>query len=330
MSNSTRQLLNIFPIRNQKIYNFYLKSEASYWVVKEIDFSKDVDQWNNLKDEERYFLSNILSFFAQSDQIVNINLDERFSNDVKNLPEDMNPYVQMFYDHQKMMENIHSITYETMLNVYIKDNKQLKYLQNGIKNIPCIQKKANWAFKWIDDDTASFPTRLIAFAALEGIFFSGSFAAIFWMKDRNLLEGLTKSNEFISRDEGLHRDFACELYNQLKEREDYEFNCSYTNILQIINEAVEIEQEFITESFQCNLIGMNPKYMKEYIEFIADNLLLNIGEKKYYNTKNPLTYMENIGLRHKENFFEQRVSGYSKANSHNDDLHQGIILTDDF
>lgn len=330
MANKERQLSSILPIRNQRIYDFYLKSEASYWVVKEIDFSKDLNQWNSLKDEERYFLSNILSFFAQSDQIVNMNLDERFSNDVKNLPEDMNPYVQMFYDHQKMMENIHSITYETMLNIYIKDSKQLQHLQNGIQNIPCIKRKAQWAFRWIDDETSSFPTRLIAFAALEGIFFSGSFAAIFWMKDRNMLEGLTKANEFISRDEGLHRDFACELYNQLKQRDDYNFNCSNETIIKIITEAVEIEQEFITESFQCNLIGMNSKYMKEYIEFIADNLLLNINLPKYYNTKNPLVFMENIGMYSKENFFEQRSTQYNKACTFDDSDNKGITLLDDF
>lgn len=330
MTSTDRQILSIFPIRNQRIYDFYLKSEASYWVVKEIDFSKDLEQWNSLKEEERYFLSNILSFFSQSDQIVNSNLEERFSKDVKNLPEDMNPYVQMFYDHQKMMENIHSITYETLLNVYIQDKKQLAFLQNGIQNIPCIKRKAEWAFKWIDDVEASFPTRLIAFAALEGIFFSGSFAAVFWMKDRNLLDGLTKSNEFISRDEGLHRDFACELYNQLKERDDYEFNCSTKTVIEIITEAVKIEQEFITESFQCKLIGMNSKFMKEYIEFIADNLLQNIGEKKYYNTKNPLDFMENISLQHKSNFFEARESSYSKSGTFDDDLHQGITLDEDF
>jgi len=329
MESNNQSLQNIFPIRNQKIYDFYLKSESSYWIVKEIDFSKDLEQWNSLKDEERYFISNILSFFAQSDQIVNINLEERFSTDVKSLPSDMNPYVQMFYDHQKMMENIHSITYETMLNVYIKDKQQLSYLKNGIKNISCIQKKAQWAFKWIEDMDASFATRLIAFASLEGIFFSGSFAAIFWLKDRNLMEGLTKSNEFISRDEGLHRDFACELYNQLKERDDYKFECNYKTVIQIITEAVKIEQEFITESFKCNLIGINSTYMKQYIEFIADNLLQNIGEKKYYNTKNPLVYMENIGLQHKSNFFESRENSYSKANTYND-VNVGISLDEDF
>jgi ribonucleoside-diphosphate reductase subunit M2 len=259
-----------------------------------------------------------------------MNLDERFSNDVKQLPDDMNPYVQMFYDHQKMMENIHSITYETMLNIYITDKQQLSFLKNGIKNIPCIQNKAKWAFKWIDDKNSSFATRLVAFAALEGIFFSGSFAAIFWMKDRNLLEGLTKSNEFISRDEGLHRDFACELYNQLKNRDDYNFNCSSKIVIEIIKEAVIIEQEFITSSFQCKLIGINSVYMKDYIEFIADNLLQHLGEDKHYNTANPLTYMENIGLRHKANFFENRPNQYSKANTFNDDLHNGITLTDDF
>lgn len=327
--NKNRQLMSILPIRNERLYDFYLKSEGSYWVTKEIDFSKDYDQWLQLKEEEKYFLSNILSFFAQSDQIVNMNLDERFSEDIKTLPDDMNPYVQMFYDHQKMMENIHSITYETMLNIYIKDIKQLTYLQNGIENIPSIQKKAQWAFEWIDDKKSSFATRLIAFASLEGIFFSGSFAAIFWMKDRNMLEGLTKANEFISRDEGLHRDFACELFNQLKKRDNYDLNCDKETIIKIITDAVTIEQEFITESFQCNLIGINSNYMKDYIEFIADNLLQNLELPKYYNTKNPLLFMENIGLSHKSNFFESRSTEYSKANSHNK-LNEKLSLLDDF
>lgn len=321
---------NIFPIKNSQIYNFYESARSCFWIEKELDFSKDKDDWDNkLNNDEKYFISNILAFFAQSDQIVNINLEERFMEDVNNLPKDLKIYTKLFYNFQKMMEDIHSITYETLLELYISDQNKKNILKNAISNIPTIAKKSDWAFKWINDKSSSFGTRLIAFAVLEGIFFSGSFCAIYWIKEKNILNGLCKSNEFISRDEGMHRDFAILLYNILKNRNDYDINCDETKIKLIIKEAVEIEQEFITSSFNCNLIGMNSKEMKNYIEFVADNLLENLDISKIYNTKNPFAFMENIGLRNKTNFFENRVTEYSKANSSSSSEYK-LTLDDDF
>lgn len=328
--NST-MITNIFPIKNESIYEFYERARSCFWIEKEIDFSKDKYDWeNNLNDDEKYFISNILAFFAQSDQIVNINLEERFMEDVNNLPKDIGIYTKLFYNFQKMMEDIHSITYETLLEIYISDKTEKLKLKNAIVNIPTIKKKSDWAFKWIDDKESSFGTRLIAFAVLEGIFFSGSFCAIYWIKEKNILNGLCKSNEFISRDEGMHRDFAILLYNILKNRDDYDINCNDDKIKMIVKEAVEIEKEFITSSFNCNLIGMNAVEMKNYIEFVADNLLENLEISKVYNTSNPFAFMENIGLRNKTNFFENRVTEYSKANSTASIENSQIILDDDF
>ena len=322
---------NIFSIKNNQIYNFYELARSCFWIEKELDFSKDKYDWDNkLNKDETYFISNILAFFAQSDQIVNINLEERFMEDVNNLPKDLKIYTKLFYNFQKMMEDIHSITYETLLELYISDKNEKLKLKNAIINIPTIKKKSEWAFKWIEDTSSSFGTRLIAFAVLEGIFFSGSFCSIFWIKEKNILNGLCKSNEFISRDEGMHRDFAILLYNILKDRDDYDINCDDEKIKQIINEAVDIEKEFITASFNCNLIGMNSNEMKKYIEFVADNLLENLDISKIYNTPNPFAFMENIGLRNKTNFFENRVTEYSKANATSSVENNQIILDDDF
>jgi ribonucleotide reductase beta subunit family protein with ferritin-like domain len=322
---------NIFPIKNQQIYNFYELARSCFWIEKELDFSKDKYDWDNkLKPDEQFFISNILAFFAQSDQIVNINLEERFMDDVNSLPKDIKVYTKLFYNFQKMMEDIHSITYETLLELYISDINEKNKFKNAIINIPTIKKKSDWASKWIDDTKSSFGTRLIAFAVLEGIFFSGSFCAIYWIKEKNILNGLCKSNEFISRDEGMHRDFAILLYNTLKVRNDYEINCNEEDIKLIVKEAVEIEKEFITSSFNCNLIGMNSNEMKKYIEFVADNLLENLEVEKIYNTANPFAFMENIGLRNKTNFFENRVTEYSKANSSLSIEETQITLDDDF
>lgn len=322
---------NIFPIQNQQIYNFYELARSCFWIEKELDFSKDKHDWDTkLKPEEQFFISNILAFFAQSDQIVNINLEERFMEDVNELPKDIKVYTKLFYNFQKMMEDIHSITYETLLELYISDNNEKKKFKNAIINIPTIKKKSDWASKWINDTTSSFGTRLIAFAVLEGIFFSGSFCAIYWIKEKNILNGLCKSNEFISRDEGMHRDFAILLFNTLKVRDGYNINCSEDKIRSIVKEAVEIEKEFITSSFNCNLIGMNANEMKKYIEFVADNLLENLEVEKLYNTKNPFAFMENIGLRNKTNFFENRVTEYSKANSSLSIEETQISLDEDF
>lgn len=322
---------NIFPIKNDKIFNFYEMARSCFWIEKELDFSKDKFDWDNkLNKDEQFFLSNILAFFSQSDQIVNINLEERFMEDVNTLPRDLKIYTKLFYNFQKMMEDIHSITYETLLDIYITETNKKSVFKNAIEHVPAIKKKSIWASKWIDDKSSSFGTRLIAFAVLEGIFFSGSFCAIFWIKEKNILSGLCKSNEFISRDEGMHRDFAILLYNILKKRNDYEIGCNNDIVITIVKEAVEIEKEFITSSFNCNLIGMNAKEMKNYIEFVADNLLENLDIKKIYHTKNPFIFMENIGLQNKTNFFEARVTEYSKANSTATIGESQLSIDDDF
>ena len=325
-------IIPIFPIRNEELYEYYNMAQSCFWILKEIDFSSDKYEWNNiLSDNERYFISNILSFFMMSDQIVNINLETRFSEDIKTLPKDMIKYTELFYNFQKMIEDTHTQTYEFTLLTYIEDKETREYYQNGIKNISTIKKKADWAFKWIDDKESSFATRLIAFAALEGIFFSSSFCSIYWIKEKNILQGLTKSNEFISRDEALHRDFACVLYNQLKAREDYELGTNDKLVRQIIEEAVEIEKEFITKSIACNLIGMNVKSMEIYIEYVADNLLQTINMEKIYNVENPFSFMENISLNQKTNFFESRNTSYAKSNSQrNIEDTQVLSIDEDF
>ena len=298
----------------------YKKAEASFWTAEEIDLSKDIHDWNNkLNDDERYFISHVLAFFAASDGIVNENLVERFSGEVQ-IPE-----ARCFYGFQIMMENIHSETYSLLIDTYIKEQAQRTYLFNAIETsrfltssnlnyilivscaVPCIKKKADWAVRWIQDKSSTFAQRLVAFAAVEGIFFSGSFASIFWLKKRGLMAGLTFSNELISRDEGLHTDFACLLFSHLKHRP------SKQAVQDVITEAVAIEQEFLTEALPCALLGMNSNLMKQYIEFVADRLLLALGNEKYYRATNPFDFMENISLTGKTNFFEKRVGDYQKA-----------------
>jgi ribonucleoside-diphosphate reductase subunit M2 len=296
----------------------YKKAEASFWTAEEIDLSKDIHDWaNRLNDNERHFISHVLAFFAASDGIVNENLLERFSNEVQAAE------ARCFYGFQIMMENIHSETYSLLIDTYIKDPKQRDYLFDAIETIPCIKKKADWALRWISDERASFGERLVAFAAVEGIFFSGSFASIFWLKKRGLMPGLTFSNELISRDEGMHTDFACLLFSHLRRR-------PHPKLLErIIKEAVGIEQEFLTGMFDIYLtdllltkcidalpvalIGMNAKLMCQYIEFVADRLLVSLGNEKIYNVTNPFDFMDMISLQGKTNFFEKRVSDYSKA-----------------
>ncbi len=327
------KIYQIRPIRNDSIWKLYKQALSTFWTIEEIDFSRDKNDWDNkLNDDEKYFLSNILAFFSQSDFIVNINLEERFLNDIKDLPSYFHPYTQMFYDFQKSIENIHSETYGYMLNVYITDEKKLKFLTDGINTIPTIEKKALWAHKWINDTNTDFIYRLIAFSALEGIFFSGSFCAIFWLRDRNILQGLIQSNRFISRDEGLHCLFACELFEQVSEYyKENNIEINYDFILNIITDAVELEKEFITNSFNCRLLGINVDLMKEYIEFVADILLVNLNLDKYYNTLNPFTFMENISLENKTNFFEKRSTEYSKAGSKTlDNIDNSLKILDDF
>ncbi|EAW13098.1 ribonucleotide-diphosphate reductase subunit RNR2 [Aspergillus clavatus NRRL 1] len=292
----------LFPIKYHEIWQMYKKAEASFWTAEEIDLSKDLHDWNNrLNDDERYFISHVLAFFAASDGIVNENLLERFSNEVQ-VPE-----ARCFYGFQIMIENIHSETYSLLIDTYIKEPKQRAYLFDAIDTIPCINKKAQWAMRWISDKESSFGQRLVAFAAVEGIFFSGSFASIFWLKKRGLMPGLTFSNELISRDEGLHTDFACLLFSHLNNRPDKKV------VEDIIVEAVAIEQEFLTDALPVALLGMNSKLMCQYIEFVADRLLVALGNKKYYNSPNPFDFMESISLAGKTNFFEKRVGDYQKA-----------------
>jgi len=292
----------LFPIKYHEIWQMYKKAEASFWTAEEIDLSKDMHDWNNkLNDDEKYFVSHILAFFAASDGIVNENLVERFSGEVQ-VPE-----ARCFYGFQIMMENIHSETYSLLIDTYIKEPAQRTHLFNAIDTIPAIRKKADWALRWISDKESSFGQRLVAFAAVEGIFFSGAFASIFWLKKRGLMPGLTFSNELISRDEGLHTDFACLLFSHLNNRPSKQV------IEDIIVDAVRIEQEFLTEALPCALLGMNSNLMKQYIEFVADRLLVALGNEKVYKSTNPFDFMENISLGGKTNFFEKRVGEYQKA-----------------
>lgn len=280
----------------------YKKAQASFWTAEEINLAADLHDWDNkLNDNERYFIEHVLAFFAASDGIVNENLVERFSGDV-GIAE-----AKTFYGFQIMMENIHSETYSLLIDTYIRDGERRNYLFQAIETIPCIKKKADWALRWISDEKSSFAERLIAFAAVEGIFFSGSFASIFWLKKRGLMPGLTFSNELISRDEGLHTDFACLLFTHLQRRPHPDL------IAKIIKEAVKIEQEFLTEALPVSLIGMNAKLMCQYIEFVADRLLVALGNEKIWNSANPFDFMEMISLQGKANFFESRVSAYSKS-----------------
>ncbi|KAH8825075.1 ribonucleotide reductase small subunit [Flagelloscypha sp. PMI_526] len=292
----------LFPIQYHEIWQMYKKAEASFWTAEEMDLSKDLHDWQNkLNSDERHFISHVLAFFAASDGIVNENLVERFSNEVQAAE------ARCFYGFQIMMENIHSETYSLLIDTYIKDPAQRDRLFDAVETIPCIKRKADWALTWISDRQSTFAERLVAFAAVEGIFFSGSFASIFWLKKRGLMPGLTFSNELISRDEGMHTDFACLLFSHLKKRPHPKV------VERIITDAVKIEQEFLTDALPVSLIGMNAKLMCQYIEFVADRLLVALGNDKVYNVTNPFDFMDMISLQGKTNFFEKRVSDYSKA-----------------
>ena len=291
----------LFPITHNDIWKYYKQQEASFWTAEEIDLQQDVSDWTNkLNDDERHFVKHVLAFFAASDGIVNENLAENFINDVQYTE------AKFFYGFQIAMENIHSETYSLLIDSLIKDTEEQDRLFNAIETIPAIQKKAEWALKWIDSE--SFAERLIAFAAVEGIFFSGSFCSIFWLKKRGLMPGLTFSNELISRDEGLHCDFACHLYN-----EHIENKLPEGRIEEIILSALEIEKEFILEALPVRLIGMNADLMGQYLEFVTDRLLDSLNIEKKFNTENPFDFMQNIALQGKTNFFEKRVAEYQKA-----------------
>jgi ribonucleotide reductase beta subunit family protein with ferritin-like domain len=288
----------LFPIRHPDIWQAYKKAKASFWTAEEIDLNKDLKDWQTLKPEEKHFISHVLGFFAGSDGIVVQNLGMRFVNEVKVLE------ATFFYNFQMMMENIHSETYSLLIDTYITDTSEKMKLLNAIDTIPCVTQKANWAIRWTNDHTSSFGMRLLAFAAVEGIFFSGSFCALFWLKRRGLMPGLTFSNELISRDEAMHTDFAVLLYSKLKERLPEE------QVHAMYKEAVAIEKEFIMESLSCRLIGMNADMMSDYIEYVADRLLQQLGYRKVWNTANPFDFMELCSLTAKTNFFEKRVSEY--------------------
>ena len=292
----------LYPINHPRIFDMYKKAVSSFWTVEELDLTKDHNDWQlKLNDNERHFIKNILAFFAGSDGIVLENLGQRFMDEIQ-VPE-----AKCFYGFQIAMENIHSEMYSLLIDTYIKNNIEKDRLFRAIETIPSVAKKAKWAIKWIQDKDSNFATRLVAFAAVEGIFFSGSFCSIFWLKKRGIMPGLTSSNELISRDEGLHTDFACLLYGMLSNKLDE------TVIYELIAEAVEIEKEFIIDSIPCNLIGMNSKLMSQYIEFVADRLLAQLGYNKLYKTSNPFDFMEMISIEGKTNFFEKRVTEYSKA-----------------
>lgn len=289
----------ILPINYPKVWEQYKKHMASFWTAEELDLSGDIRDWNNLNDGERHFISHVLAFFAASDGIVNENLAVNFMSEVQ-IPE-----ARCFYGFQIMMENIHSETYALLIDTYIKDTKEKDRLFHAIETIDAIKKKAEWALRWIEN--GNFAERLVAFAAVEGIFFSGSFCSIFWLKKRGLMPGLTFSNELISRDEGLHCEFACLLYSMLSTK------LSEEAVYKIIGDAVEIEKEFITSALPVALIGMNSKLMQQYIEFVADRWLQELGYSKMFNAGNPFDFMEMISLEGKTNFFEKRVGDYQKA-----------------
>lgn len=291
----------LFPIEHQDIWEWYKKQEASFWTAEEIDLQQDVVDWNTkLNDDERYFIKHILAFFAASDGIVNENLAENFVSEVQYTE------AKFFYGFQLMMENIHSEVYSLLIDTYIKDDKEKDQLFRAIEVFPAIKEKADWALKWIESD--SFAERIIAFSAVEGIFFSGAFCSIFWMKKRGLLPGLTFSNELINRDEGLHADFAVFLHEN-----HIEHKVPKSRIAEILTNALDIERKFITESLPVSLIGMNAKLMTQYLEFVTDRLLVEYGCDKVYNATNPFDFMEMISLEGKTNFFEKRVSDYQKA-----------------
>jgi ribonucleoside-diphosphate reductase beta chain len=306
----------ILPIKYPAIWEMYKKCEASFWTAEEIDLGDDMKYWDAMNDGERHFISHVLAFFAASDGIVNENLAINFMSEVQ-LPE-----ARCFYGFQIMMENIHSETYALLIDTYIKDPAEKDRLFHAIDTVPCVGKKAQWALRWINNGT--FAERLIAFAAVEGIFFSGSFCSIFWLKKRGLMPGLTFSNELISRDEGMHCEFACLLYRMLDNKLSKEAATA------IITDAVEIEKEFVTDALPVNLIGMNAKLMSQYIEFVADRWLGELGYDKVYGVSNPFDFMEMISLQGKTNFFEKRVGDYQKSGVLNSQESKSFSLDEDF
>ena len=303
-SNSNKYV--IFPIQHSNVWKMYKDAVATFWTPEEVDLSKDKTDWLTLTTNEQHFIKNVLAFFAGSDGIVMENLGQRFMNDT-DITE-----AKSFYAYQIFIENVHSEMYSLLIDTYISDETEKNVLFNAIDTIPAVSRKAHWALNWIDDQESSYATRLVAFAAIEGIFFSGSFCAIYWLKNRGLMPGLTFSNELISRDEGMHTDFACLMY-EMDTQATPENRLSQETIREIIEQAVDIEKEFITESLPCNLIGMNSNLMKQYIEYVADRIVQQLGYEPIWNATNPFSFMELISLRPKSNFFEIKVGEYKKA-----------------
>ena len=291
----------LFPIKHHDVWEMYKQSMACFWTADEIDLAPDLAEWENLSDDSRHFLKHVLAFFAASDGIVNENLVTNFADEVQW------PEARCFYGFQIMMENINAETYSLLIDTYIKDPQEKNHLFKALETVPSVKKKGEWALRWLDRKRGNFAERLVAFAAVEGIFFSGSFCALFWLKKQGIMQGLTFSNELISRDEGLHCDFACLLHSKLNR------GAGENMIHRIISEAVKIETEFVTEALPVSLIGMNATLMKQYIEFVADRLLISLGATKLYNVENPFPWMEMISLQGKTNFFERRVGEYQKA-----------------
>ena len=308
----------LFPIKHDDIWEMYKKAEASFWTAEEIDLAADTKDWEKLTDNEKFFVSHVLAFFAASDGIVNENLAMNFSSEVQSSE------ARCFYGFQIAIENIHSEVYSLLIDTYVKDVNEKSHLLNAIETVSCVQKKANWALKWCNRENASFAERIVAFAAVEGIFFSGSFCSIFWLKKRGLMPGLCFSNELISRDEGMHCDFACLIYSKLVNKLPQE------QIYNIIGNAVEIECEFVRDALPVELLGMNSGLMSQYIEFCADRLLVALGCDKKYKTANPFDWMEMISLQGKTNFFEKRVSEYSKNGVGVEATQQVISFDEDF
>lgn len=314
LTNSDKRFV-LFPILHEDIWTMYKQHVASFWTTEEIDLSNDLRDWEKLSSDEQKYIKYVLAFFAASDGIIVENLAQKFCNEVQY------PEARAFYSFQSAMEQIHSETYSLLIDTYIKSTEEKKYLFNAINNIPIIRKKANWALKWINGDN-NFSERLVGFIIVEGLFFSASFCAIYWLKKRGLMPGLTFSNELISRDEGLHCNFGCLLYSKLSNK------LSSENIYNMIKEAIEIEKEFVSESLPVELIGMNSKLMIQYIEFVADRLLIQLGYDKLYNVLNPFEWMDMISLQGKTNFFEKRVGEYQKANIMNNKKNEFIIDED--
>jgi ribonucleoside-diphosphate reductase beta chain len=315
----TKSRFVIFPIQYNDIWSMYKKHVSTYWTVEEIDFSKDGKDWENLTNDEQHFIKNVLAFFAASDGIVNENLVLNFMSEIK-VPE-----VLAFYSFQNAIETVHSETYSLLIDTYIKEDEEKNRLLNAIETIPCVRKKADWALKWTDSVKNNFATRVVAFACVEGIFFSGAFCSIYWLKERGVMHGLTFSNELISRDESLHTEFAILLYSHIANKLTEE------QVHNIIKDAVVIEKEFIIDSLPCRLLGMNSDLMSQYIEFVSDRISVQLGYNKIYNVSNPFDFMDRIGLEDKQNFFEVRVSNYSKAELHNTENSKlDFDMNDDF